>query len=70
MAEAGYPPSASIGVWERMAGEGGTAVPVFLSTHPSHEKRIANQREWLPEAKKKYQRNKRSGGAGLSEPIW
>lgn len=58
MAKAGYPPEESIAVWERMeALTGGSAVPAFLSTHPSGDKRIANQREWMPQAKKKYERN-------------
>lgn len=70
MAEAGYPPAESIGVWERMAALGGGSVPVFLSTHPSHDKRIANQKEWLPEARKKYQRNKRSDADSLTKAIW
>jgi len=70
MAEAGYPPGDSIGVWERMAALGSSSVPAFLSTHPSHDKRIANQKEWMPEARKKYQRNKRTDAAKLSEGIW
>lgn len=71
MAEAGYPPNESVGVWERMAAIAGSgSVPTFLSTHPSHDKRIANQKEWLPEAKKKYARNKRTDEAALRKAVW
>ena len=58
MSSAGYPPAESIKVWDRMEKEtGGSAVPAFLSTHPKSKKRQANQREWLPKARKRYQRN-------------
>lgn len=70
MAEAGYPPKQSLSVWERMAASSdGQAPPEFLSTHPSHETRIANQQEWLEEASKKYKRS-RVKVAGAKDPIW
>ena len=59
MAEAGYPPAQSIDVWDRMAASSPSNTPVFLSTHPSHGKRKENLREWMPQARKKYERNKR-----------
>ncbi|MFT4623557.1 MAG: putative Zn-dependent protease [Myxococcota bacterium] len=58
MAEAGYPPAESIKVWDRMekvAGKSG--IPAFLSTHPKNAKRQDKQREWLPRARKRFQRN-------------
>ena len=59
MASAGYPPAESLKVWDRMDEEsGGASVPGFLSTHPTTEKRQANQKDWLPTARKKYERNK------------
>lgn len=59
MANAGYPPTEAIEVWDRMgADSGGLELPAFLSTHPSDEKRQKVIREWLPKAKKRYQRNK------------
>lgn len=59
MAEAGYPPAQSIDVWDRMEAQSPSkGVPAFLSTHPSNEKRKANLREWLPRARKKFERNK------------
>lgn len=59
MARAGYPPQEGINVWTRMRKEAGkSALPGFLSTHPSHNQRKRNLREWLPSANKRYQRNK------------
>ena len=58
MARAGYPPEESVAVWSRMSKMGGkSGVPQFLSTHPSHGQRKANLRDWMPQAKKRYQRN-------------
>ena len=69
MAKAGYPPEESVKVWQRMEKlTGGSAIPAFLSTHPSGDKRIANQREWMPQAKKKYQRNALPGD--LTKTRW
>ena len=71
MAQAGYPPEESIQVWKRMETIAGkSTVPVFLSTHPSNDKRIANQKEWLPEARKKYRRNKRPNPEALTKVLW
>ena len=51
MAKAGYDPRAAIAFWERMArASSGGGTPEFLSTHPGHETREAQIREWLPEA--------------------
>jgi len=59
MARAGYPPEESITVWDRMSRQtGGSGVPPFLSTHPSDESRQKNLREWMPQANKRYERNK------------
>lgn len=59
MAKAGYPPAESIDIWDRMEkASGGSNVPEFLSTHPSHENRKKNLRDWMSQAKKRYERNK------------
>jgi predicted Zn-dependent protease len=52
MAAAGYDPHEAARFWERMnAASGGAAPPEFLSTHPSHETRIADiENEYLPVA--------------------
>jgi predicted Zn-dependent protease len=55
MAKAGYNPSAAVPFWERMSkASGGGKPPEFLSTHPSDESRIAQIKQWLPEAMKYY----------------
>jgi predicted Zn-dependent protease len=58
MARAGYPPEESVDVWTRMGkAAGSSAMPSFLSTHPSHKQRKKNLREWMPSAKKRFGRN-------------
>ncbi len=55
MAMAGYDPHEAVDFWENMAAMGGAAPPEWLSTHPSHETRIENLNEWMPEAMQYYQ---------------
>jgi hypothetical protein len=56
-AMAGYDPSDAIAFWQRMAAQrkGGTP-PEFLSTHPAHETRIDQIKDYLPETMKYYLR--------------
>lgn len=54
MSMAGYNPEAAVPFWQRMAAAGGQQPPEFMSTHPSHETRIADIQKWLPEAKQVY----------------
>ncbi len=69
MAEAGYAPKQALTVWARMqAMSGGSAPPAFLSTHPSHQARIDNLEEWLPQARKRYQRAPQVEGAATA--LW
>jgi predicted Zn-dependent protease len=50
-ADAGYDPRESVALWERMAQvSGGGGQAEFLSTHPSHDTRIDQLKEWMPEA--------------------
>lgn len=51
MARAGYDPRAAVPFWERMRDMGGgKRPPVFLSTHPVAEDRIAAIQQHMPEA--------------------
>lgn len=61
-AKAGYDPRAAVSFWKKMAQAASPGkMPVFLSTHPSHERRITDLQRWVPEtlplyeaAKQKY----------------
>ena len=58
MADGGYPPAESIQVWDRMEQVAGpSGIPAFISTHPKNAKRQDKLREWLPRARKRYERN-------------
>lgn len=68
MAKAGYDPTESIKLWERMSeASAGRAPPEFISTHPSDSTRRGNLTRWLPEAQKDY--NSAPAKYGLGEPI-
>ena len=58
MAMAGYNPSNAVGFWQRMskASSGAAKPPVFLSTHPADQARIAQIQRDLPEAMKYYKK--------------
>lgn len=52
MIMAGYDPEEAIDLWKRMKAESkGGAAPEFLSTHPSHDTRIADLQRYLPVAR-------------------
>lgn len=53
-AQAGYDPREASKVWERMQRTGDVQVPQLLSTHPSHETRVTQLNEWVPEADSYY----------------
>lgn len=54
MAMAGYDPREAPIFWERMSGNSSSQPPEWLSTHPSHERRIEDLNENMPEALKYY----------------
>lgn len=65
MARAGYEPSESIRLWERMnAAQNGKAPPEFMSTHPSDETRRNNLTQWLPNAQNEYLKTEQKFGFG------
>ncbi len=52
MTMAGYDPNEAIAFWTRMASNGSSNQPGFLSTHPTDAKRIARLKTYIPEALK------------------
>ena len=57
MAMAGYDPNQAPVFWERMKqASGGNKPPEFLSTHPSDDTRIAQLKQWMPEALQYYKK--------------
>ncbi len=57
MAMAGYNPQGAVDFWKRMAAQkAGSALPEFLSTHPSDATRIENLKKLMPEALKYYKK--------------
>lgn len=54
MARAGYEPEAAVAFWERMAQNGLSRAPEFLSTHPAPATRIQALRDELPAARAEY----------------
>lgn len=57
MAKAGYDPREAVAFWQRMEeNSDGKAPPEFMSTHPSHDTRVARLKDLLPKAMEEYQR--------------
>ncbi len=61
MARAGFDPSQAVELWVNMGRVGGAQPPEFLSTHPSHETRIADIRRALPRVMPIYQQARAAG---------
>lgn len=58
-ARAGYDPRAAVTFWQKMEKQSkGGRLPVFLSTHPSHDRRIGDLQRWMPEVLPIYQNMK------------
>ncbi|MDH4300531.1 MAG: M48 family metallopeptidase [Nitrospira sp.] len=67
-ADAGYDPCESVALWERMAQLSTGGGPAeFLSTHPSHDTRIDQLKEWMPEALAIYQKRAKMPTTPLPE---
>jgi predicted Zn-dependent protease len=58
MARAGYDPHEAVSFWERMSKSGGAQPPAYLSTHPSHARRIQDLEEFMPNAMAEFQKAK------------
>jgi hypothetical protein len=65
MAKAGYDPRASVRVWKKMSQMAGGQPPQWLSTHPSHESRIADLESRMGEAVALYENSTRATVAKL-----
>lgn len=63
-ARAGFDPAAAVRVWQKMSAQGGSSVPEFQSTHPSHSTRINTIRSKLPIVLPLY-----ANGAGSPVPV-
>jgi metalloendopeptidase OMA1, mitochondrial len=68
MADAGYDPHEAVHLWERMEQTGKGQPPEFLSTHPSHGKRIEQIQEWMLEAMSHYHPDAAAPNAPLPTP--
>jgi predicted Zn-dependent protease len=55
MARAGYDPREAIPFWQRMSQAGGAQPPAYLSTHPTHERRIQDLQDFMPKALAEYE---------------
>jgi len=67
-ADAGYDPRESVALWERMGqASAGGGQSEFLSTHPSHDTRIDQLKEWMPEAIAIYQKRTPVPAASLPD---
>ena len=58
MARAGYDPRGAVELWRKLGGGGGARPPVFASTHPAPEARIASLEAELPAAMAIYQQRR------------
>ncbi len=57
MARAGYDPREAVAFWQRMdEHSGGQNPPEFMSTHPSHDTRVARLKALIPQAMEEYHR--------------
>ncbi len=54
MTIAGYNPQNAITFWQKMSANSQSNVPEFLSSHPSHETRIKDLTQWVPQVKAQY----------------
>jgi len=54
MTMAGYNPDAAVTFWQKMQANSSSSTPEFMSSHPSHETRIADIQKQLPSVKQQY----------------
>jgi predicted Zn-dependent protease len=61
MARAGFDPRESVRLWENMAKLGGSSMPGFMSTHPSHDTRIRDLQKGMDGAVALYEQARAAG---------
>jgi predicted Zn-dependent protease len=61
MAAAGFDPRRSVDLWRNMSRAGGQQPPEFLSTHPSHGRRIQDLENRMPSAMRLYESARQAG---------
>jgi predicted Zn-dependent protease len=61
MAKAGFDPRESVRLWMNMSNAGGGQPPEFLSTHPSHSRRINDLEAHMPVSLNLYSRARQQG---------
>jgi predicted Zn-dependent protease len=63
-ARAGFNPEAAVGLWEKMSKLGSSQPPKWLSTHPPHQDRINDLRQYAQKVMPLYQAAKGTAAAG------
>jgi predicted Zn-dependent protease len=58
-ARAGYDPRAAVTLWNKMAGQGGSQPPQWLSTHPSHETRVRDLQDYAQRVLPLYEKSRK-----------
>ena len=61
MADAGFNPMASVLLWQNMGKTSGGQLPEFLSTHPSHQTRISDLNNAMPDAQRRFKQARSKG---------
>lgn len=69
MAKAGFDPAQSIDLWKNMAKSSGGQPPEFLSTHPSHDSRIADLTRLQQDVRPLYQQVAVAGRLPRCRPV-
>jgi predicted Zn-dependent protease len=69
MAKAGFDPKESVNLWVNMGRAGGGQPAEFLSTHPSHDTRIQDLQDRMPQALELSHKAHAAGKNPQCEPL-